>query len=192
MPDTGFNTLETPRLRLRRFRLDDAPVFQAYRDDPDVARYQSWDTPFSLDDATAFIKDIMGTHPDTPGDWYQFAVARDPGDRLIGDVALYTSMDVPDETEIGYSLATVEAGRGLATEAVGALLDYALETRGHGYVRAWADTRNERSLALLARLRFERPDMAPRRSWFKGAWSEEICHLMTRERWRQRRDRNDA
>jgi len=34
----------TERLSLRPFRVDDLAAFVAYRSDPEVARYQSWDT----------------------------------------------------------------------------------------------------------------------------------------------------
>jgi RimJ/RimL family protein N-acetyltransferase len=41
----------TPRLVLRPFRADDLAAFVAYRSHPDVARYQSWDTSYSMPDA---------------------------------------------------------------------------------------------------------------------------------------------
>jgi len=182
MPDTAFREVATARLRLRRFRDGDLDAFQAYRSDPDVARYQSWDTPYSRADAEAFLAEMMATHPDTPGQWFQFAVADLEHDRLLGDVALFCDETGP-EAEIGYSLAPEATGRGYASEAVAAVLDYALPGRRKSLVRAWADTRNARSLALLARLGFEKPDEPFRRSWFKGEWSDETLHGMTAARW---------
>ena len=43
--------LQTPRLVLRPFAPGDEPAFAAYRSDPHVARYQSWDAPYPLADA---------------------------------------------------------------------------------------------------------------------------------------------
>src|SRR4051794_31091128 len=40
----------TERLHLRPFEAADLPAFTAYRSHPDVARYQSWDTTFSIAD----------------------------------------------------------------------------------------------------------------------------------------------
>tara|TARA_B100000676_G_scaffold40731_1_gene38693 strand:- start:4833 stop:4949 length:117 start_codon:yes stop_codon:yes gene_type:complete len=37
MPDQDFTMIETARLRLRHFRMDDLKAFDAYRDDPEVA-----------------------------------------------------------------------------------------------------------------------------------------------------------
>src|SRR6185437_16278254 len=53
--DAWWPTLETARLRLRRFREDDLEPFLAYRNDPEVARYQSWEHT-SLAEAQAFIQ----------------------------------------------------------------------------------------------------------------------------------------
>ena len=39
------------RLSLRPFQVDDLEAFVAYRSDPDVARYQSWEHTYSMADA---------------------------------------------------------------------------------------------------------------------------------------------
>ncbi|HAG98897.1 MAG TPA: GNAT family N-acetyltransferase, partial [Ktedonobacter sp.] len=43
MSIANFTTIETTRLRLRHFTDSDLPVFIAYRNDPVVAKYQSWE-----------------------------------------------------------------------------------------------------------------------------------------------------
>ena len=40
---TPFSRLDTPRLILRRFRAGDLKSFVAYRKDPEIARFQSWE-----------------------------------------------------------------------------------------------------------------------------------------------------
>src|SRR5271166_496079 len=44
MADEGFQQLESARLVLRRFRAGDLAAFCGYRSNPDIARYQSWET----------------------------------------------------------------------------------------------------------------------------------------------------
>lgn len=191
MPDTAFSGLETARLLLRRFRADDAEAFQAYRSQPDTARYQSWDAPFPRSEADTFIAELADADPDTPGQWYQFAVERRSDARVIGDVGLKIDADDPARAEIGYTLDADATGHGFAAEAVAAVLDYTFGVRGKRVVEAWADARHARSLALLARLGFSRPDMPPRRGLFKGEWCDDIHHAMTAAAWMARR-RDDA
>lgn len=186
MADTAFSVLETARLRLRRFRADDLAAFVAYRSQPETARFQSWEAPFPEDEARAFLAEMAVSHPDTPGQWFQFAIARRDDDTLVGDVALFTDGDDPGNLELGYTLDARATGKGLAGEAIAAVLAYAFEQRGKRLVEAWTDTRHGRSLALLARLGFKRPGDPPRRGFYKGEWCEDIHHAMTAQDWAAR------
>ena len=49
--DVDFDRLLTRRLLIRRFIPSDAPSFARYRSIPEVARYQSWDAPYPLEQA---------------------------------------------------------------------------------------------------------------------------------------------
>jgi RimJ/RimL family protein N-acetyltransferase len=62
--------IETERLRLRPFEAGDLPAFAAYRSHPDVARYQSWDTTFSLTDAERFLAEQNAVTFGQPGAWF--------------------------------------------------------------------------------------------------------------------------
>src|SRR5262245_5877161 len=75
MPDEGFTELAGPRVALRRFHPDDVATFAAYRSAEQVARFQSWDAPYPREEGERFIRELAKEHPDTPGQWFQFAVA---------------------------------------------------------------------------------------------------------------------
>ena len=70
VPPTG-ERLETVRLTLRRFVDSDVGPFLTYRNDPEVAKYQSWDS-CTKQEAIDLARDA--TLPGTPGQWVQFAV----------------------------------------------------------------------------------------------------------------------
>jgi RimJ/RimL family protein N-acetyltransferase len=53
--DGAIVEIVTKRLRLRPFQVDDLPAFVAYRSVPDVARYQSWEAPYSPAAAERFL-----------------------------------------------------------------------------------------------------------------------------------------
>lgn len=141
----------TERLQIRAFRAEDAAILAAYRCDPEVARYQGW-TQFDELKASEFIAGLQGARPGVPGVWYQFALAlRDDG-ALIGDIGLRVVADDPATADIGYTLMTAQQGRGLASEAVRAVGEYAFTRLGLARLRATVDGRNLRSLALARRL----------------------------------------
>src|SRR3954452_10080821 len=118
MTDVGFTELAAERVVVRRFTPADLPAFAAYRSDPEIARYQSWESPFPVERAERMLAELAATHPDTPGEWYQFAVALRGSGELIGDCAAHTLAADPRQAEIGFTFAPATQGRGYATEAV--------------------------------------------------------------------------
>lgn len=183
--DTGFTELRTSRLVLRRFRPDDAASLAGYRSDPDVARYQGWNAPFSGDQARAFVGALADGHPDTPGQWFQLAV--DDGSGHIGDVGVFVDAADPRLARIGFTLARHAQGNGYATEAVTALLDYLFGERGKHRVTAECDARNHRSAALLERVGMRREAHHLAASWWKGEWTDEYAYALLAREWAARR-----
>lgn len=164
--DHPFVELRTPRLVLRRFRPADALPFRAYRSDPQVARFQSWDPAYSLQDAEAFVGAVASASPGSPGEWFQFAAISAKTGHLIGDVGLRTDAGEAGLMELGITLSTEYQGLGYATEMATAVIDYAFTTLGAASVRAITDTRNDASIRLLERVGFART--ATEDATFKG------------------------
>ena len=180
-PDRGFEELRTARLVVRRFRPADVPPFAAYRSDPEIARYQSWDVPFSDEQAERFVAGMSDDDPDTPGSWFQFAVAEAAGGALVGDVAAYVDEEDPRQARVGITLAADAQGRGYGTEALTALLDYLLVDRGKHRVIADCDARNVASARLLERVGMRREGHHLRSSWWKGEWTDEQFYAVLTE-----------
>ncbi len=183
--DAAFERLETPRLVVRRFVPADAAAFARYRSIADVARYQSWDAPFPLDRAEAFVAWLEAHHPDTPGEWHQLAIAeRARPDVLIGDCGFHAHRDEPRVADLGFTLDPSVQGRGYATEAVGAVVRYLFEARGKHRVVADCDMRNDASWRLLERLAFRREGEL-RESYHDGTgWASEYLYGLLAEDWR--------
>jgi aminoglycoside 6'-N-acetyltransferase len=174
--------LETDRLVLRRFRAADAPVLAAYRSDPNVARYQSWETPYPLVAAEAMVVQMASADPRAPG-WFQYAVARrEDDDRLVGDVGV-NRHDEGRQAEVGFTFSPAYQGRGYAAEAVGRVVDHLLGTDRLHRVHAGCDARNTRSARLLERVGFRREGCLVRGVWSHGEWTDELLYgLLADER----------
>jgi RimJ/RimL family protein N-acetyltransferase len=186
MADEGFSELSGPRVVLRRFRLEDVPAFVAYRSSAEVARYQSWDAPFPQEAGETFFREMMTLHPDTPGEWYQFAVALRESGQLIGDCAAITNADDPRQCEIGFTLAPEHQGHGYATEAAGLLLGYLFSARGKHRVTASCDARNAASAAVLERLGMRREGHLRQSTWAKGEWTDDLLYALLQDEWQSR------
>lgn len=125
--------LRTPRLLLRSFRATDVDDALAYRNDPEFATFLPHvPQPFTREHAEAFVHVNM-TEP-----WETlptFAVVT--GDHVIGTVNL--EIDPPSRTAmLGYALARAHWGKGLATEAATAVVQWGFAA--HDLVEIWAST----------------------------------------------------
>lgn len=190
MRGQGSSRIETGRLILRHFRDEDLATFYAYRNDPEVARYQSWER-ISEREARFFIEEMQEAQPGTPGEWFQFAIELKEGAALIGDCALKISAEPPYQGEIGYTLAREHQGRGLASEAIRALLDYSFSELQLHRVVASADCENTRSLALMERVGMRREGHFLQSMWFKGRWSDDCMYAILRDEWQEKKRMKD-
>ncbi|GAB1691280.1 GNAT family N-acetyltransferase [Krasilnikovia sp. M28-CT-15] len=166
---------------LRRFRDADAAALSAYRSDPDTARYQSWEAPFSLDAARAFVAEMAVADPDGPG-WFQYAAERTADHVLVGDVGVGTHPG-GRQADLGFTLAPQHRGHGYATEAVTAVLDHLFRVRGLHRVSAECDARNLASARLLERVGFTSEGLRRQHTWAKGEWTDDLLYGLLATDW---------
>jgi RimJ/RimL family protein N-acetyltransferase len=174
----------TKRLVLRPLQVDDAPAFAAYRSDPDVARYQSWDTTYSPTEAERLVALQERVALGDPGAWLQLAAVDRVSGALCGDCAVRVASDQPATAEVGVTFAPATQGRGLATEALGAVVTRLFEQYGVHRVFAQADDRNVRVHRLLERLGFRCEGRLVEADWFKGEWTTLRIYACLRREWR--------
>jgi RimJ/RimL family protein N-acetyltransferase len=173
--------ITTERLVLRRFRPADAEALAAYRSAPEVARYQSWEAPYSVERARYAIESMAAADPEQPG-WFQYAVELTAERALIGDVGVNLH-DNLRQAEIGYTLAPERQGRGYATEAVRAILDHLFRVRGLHRVSAECDARNLPSARLLERVGFTREGLRRQQTWIKNEWTDDLLYGLLEAEW---------
>jgi aminoglycoside 6'-N-acetyltransferase len=177
-------SLETPRLILRRFSDADLEPFLAYRNDPDVARYQGWSTPFSRQAAGAFIENMKTQLPGVPGEWFQWAIEARPSGEMIGDCAFYLLSRDTRQAEIGVTLARPFQGQGYAQEAIQRLLAYLFGELELHRVCANCDPENTPAWQILERMGFRREAHFIENLWFKGRYADEYWYALLRREWR--------
>ncbi|MBN2547644.1 MAG: GNAT family N-acetyltransferase [Anaerolineales bacterium] len=178
--------LETARLILRPFQDADLEAFASYRSDPQVAAYQGWEAPYSLEQAKEFIETMKNTQPGEPGKWYQLALEQKSNTRMIGDVAFCILSNDPRQAEIGITLAAAYQGKGYAGEALERLLEYLFNDMNLHRVRANCDLENRASSHMLENLGFRQEGVWIESLWFKGRWSSELWYAMLQREWHSR------
>jgi len=175
--------IKTDRLILRPFQESDLNAFSDYRSDPEVARYQSWSAPFSLDQARSFLVEINRVEPGTPGYWYQFAIERRNNPGIIGDCGFQVWKEDEKQAYIGFSFAQKYQKQGYASEAVHRVLEFLFtEFRLHR-VSAICDVDNTASARLLEGMGMRREAHLIENIWFKGSWGSEYTYAILEREW---------
>jgi RimJ/RimL family protein N-acetyltransferase len=176
----------TDRLVLRLLRAEDVPAFAAYRSDPDVARYQSWDTTYSPADGERLVASQHDVRFGEPGPWIQVAAVDRVSGSLCGDCAVRVETEQPMTAEVGVTFAPAKQGSGLATEALGALVTRLFEPHLMHRVYAQADDRNVAVHRLLERLGFRCEARLIEADWFKDEWTTLRTYAVLRREWKPR------
>lgn len=175
--------IDTHRLILRSFEDRDIQPFSMYRSDLEVAKYQGWETPYSIEQAAAFVQEMKTTTPGEPGRWYQVAIELKSTDEMIGDVVFHRLLEDPAQAEIGFTLAREHQGQGYAAEAVSALLEYLFTELNLHRVCANCDPRNLPSTRLMQRLGMRHEGRFLQSLWLKGEWVDEDWFAILRSEW---------
>ncbi len=153
MLSVSHEPLLTPRLELRRTRVEDAPaLFDALRD-PEMYAYIPRSAPAAIADIEhRFARIAEETAPSRAEQWLNWTVwLRESGQ----PVGMTEATVQPDHVvSIGYMFDPKHWRRGYGREAASAMLDY-LAAQGARHFEATIDVRNAGSRALAAALGFK-------------------------------------
>jgi [ribosomal protein S5]-alanine N-acetyltransferase len=166
--------LRTSRLLLRPFRREDADaVFSMYRDD-EVAYYML-PGPITRDDVEQSL-----ANPKPWADRPHFAVVFEG--QVVGDVVLEIgSRDAV--ANLGYAVARQHWGKGFATEAARAVVDYGFRTFGLAKIYARADPRNVASVRVMEKLGMRREALLRSHVLRRGERCDRVYYGLLREEW---------
>lgn len=150
--------LETKRLLLRPFQMEDAPSVAALAGDASVAEMTLLiPHPYVVRDAI----DWFATHEDSfsSGKSAQFAITERAGGALAGAIGV-DFMPRHAKAEIGYWIGRPFWGRGYATEAGRAVVRWAFASRGVERVESFCFTKNTASARVLEKIGLRREGLA--------------------------------
>jgi RimJ/RimL family protein N-acetyltransferase len=177
--------LETERLRLRLFRLEDVDDVLAYRSLPEVMRYLYGEPERRGEVEDLVIARSSMTRLRLDGDGIALAMERRSDARVIGEVTLRVRSADHRQGEIGFLLHPDAQGQGYAREAAAAALDLAFGPVGLHRVFGRTDARNDASAALMRRLGMRQEAHLRENEIFKGSWEDELIFAVLEDEWRR-------
>ncbi len=147
-----FPELTTKRLKLRRVEQDDLDVLHGCFSDPQAMVFWGWPVSKSTVESERLLAIFAKTS--SPYDHFAWAITDKKSDRCLGVVNYHHREQRHRRLEIGYIVAAAHRRKGIATEAVAAMLDFCeRELKVHRF-NALIAPENAASLRLVERLGF--------------------------------------
>ena len=174
----SIKTLETERLILRGWRLDDLDDLYEYAKNP----IEGWEAHASKEESLRALKDFIENN-DT------WAIELKENEKIIGQLRLY-----PDENRgqfsarnsamlINYRLSEAYWGKGYMTEAVKRVVQYAFDEMHIELLTAWHVPINIRSRRVLEKCGFQYEGTIPQGyKRYDGQVFDSVIHSILRRR----------
>jgi ribosomal-protein-alanine N-acetyltransferase len=184
MTGPEFPTIETRRLVLRPWELSDAPAIYAYQADAEIYRYMRPEPPASPD----AVKESIGQ-------WLELrAEVRSPNwvivlkerSCVVGLIGLGHVNREHSGAWLTYEVAHESWGKGIATEAVRAVLSYGFDTMGLNRIGAYCWQGNLASQRVLEKAGMRYEGTLRQIRFAKGAYRDMRYYSVLAEEWRAR------
>lgn len=173
--------LQTERLLLRPYQLNDVDAILAYACDPSWSRFlPAVPENYARSDAERFIAQSVLIDWDTHPRWAMVHEGT-----VSGGVDLRVD-DARNIAELGYSLAPWLWGRGLTVEGAGAAIDWAFPEFGLAKIAAFADARNRQSWRVMEKLGMQREGVLRSARIHRGERFDEAWYGLLRAEWESR------
>ncbi|RLP74964.1 N-acetyltransferase [Mycetocola tolaasinivorans] len=138
---------------LRPWQPDDVDAVFEICQDPEIQRWTPAPTPYTRADAQRVVDRGLTSWAAGVGGF--FALADAQTDELAAWFGFVALQEEPASAELGYWLAAPFRGRGLATRALNALVDYSFDVVGLDSVYLRIDAANAASAGVAIRAGFE-------------------------------------
>jgi ribosomal-protein-alanine N-acetyltransferase len=173
-----FPTIRTSRLTLREMTLDDAEAFFRERTDPEVMKYWGSDPDTSIEDTRKRIEVVReGVRTGTAIRW---VIADPESNAFLGSGGFWRWDRRHFRAEVGYDLGRAHWGKGLMTEALGAMLRFGFEVMNLHSVEAHIDPRNEGSKRVLEKVGFRQEAFFRENFFHAGQFSDTAVFSLLR------------
>ena len=145
MKNCGTQRIETDRLILRRYVIEDADaVYKNWASDSEVTKFLTWQPHSSVEVSRGIIENWLKEYSDEK--YYQWAIVlKDNGNEPIGDISVVHMKEDISMVHIGYCLGRAWWRRGIMSEALKAVTDFMFDTVEVNRVESRHDPMNPNS-----------------------------------------------
>lgn len=168
-----FSSIYTDRLILREFDSCDWQGVHGYLSDPDVLQYMEF-YPGSEEQSQFYVNTMMAFQEDVPRKHIKFIAQSKDSGVIIGESGLFISDH--DDADICFRFNKTYWGRGYATEAAKAILEFGFERLRLHRISAACDIRNTKSINVMERIGMQKEGCLREHKWVKDEWRTSVIY----------------
>jgi ribosomal-protein-alanine N-acetyltransferase len=170
----AFPIIETPRLILRDIQLKDAQRFFEIRSDQEVMRYMDREPFQFIEEAEEMIKASIEAYlQHTAVNW---SITLKGSHEMVGYVSFLKWQREHFRAEVGYALLPVYQGKGIMSEALGAVIKYGFESMKLHRIEADVNPGNMASIKLLEKFGFHGEAYFRENIFFNGKFVDSVIY----------------
>lgn len=173
--------IETERLILRSLETSDLAFIYRHFSDPDVCRFLYDAEPFESEQEALDL--ISGYNNPNQKSLCRWAIVWKETGEVAGTCGFHLWDHENKTVELGYDLSRLFWGKGIAVEAVNAVLDHAFANWDVNRIQAFIAVENAQSVRAIEKLGFTREGVVRDKHFFRGQFYDHFLYsMLKRER----------
>jgi RimJ/RimL family protein N-acetyltransferase len=174
--------LTTERLVLREFIEEDWSAVLAFQQNPLYLRYYEW-TERTPEGAREFVQMFLANQCENPRIKFQLAATLRATGELIGNCGIRMKSEGAREADIGYELDPRYWGKGYASEAARAIVQFGFSELHLHRVWSCCVADNVGSARVLEKLGMRQEGRLRENEFYKGRWWDSLMYAILEDEW---------
>lgn len=184
MKHQGTKTIETERLLLRKFQLDDAAaMFRNWQSDDKVTKFLRWPTATDISQTHEVLHEWTQGYENP--DFYQWAIVLKELGEPIGSISVVGKNEKLDMVHIGYCIGSQWWRRGITTEAFKALIPFFFQEVGVNRIESQHDPNNPNSGKVMEKCGLTYEGTLRQGDWNNQGIADACVYSLLKSQWEE-------
>lgn len=186
MRHKGTKTIDTERLLLRQFNMNDAEaMFKNWESDSKVTEFLRWPTATNISEAEQVLNEWVQGYESL--DFYQWAIVLKEIGEPIGTISVVGKNEKLDMVHIGYCIGSKWWHQGYTSEAFKAIIPFFFEEVGVNRIESQHDPNNPNSGKVMKKCGLKYEGTLCQADWSNKGIVDAYMYSILKSEWNKER-----
>ena len=179
----GTEKLETKRLILRKFRMEDyLAMYNNWACEDIVTKFLTWPTHSNPEVTKSVLTDWINNY--SRKDFYNWAIELKSEKTIIGNISVVNYRDETMSAILGYCMGSKWWGNGIMPESASAVLKYLFEEVGFNRIAAEHDKNNPKSGRVMQKIGMKYEGTLRKAGFCNQGIIDEVWYSILKDEWK--------